>query len=75
VNRQFSNGFRDVRIVLRQAVSRIEFDVPAVLKRQHPDPIQLSLEQPFRPRESLLGERRAMGTSQSGKGSPHMLIS
>jgi hypothetical protein len=59
VHREFGDGVRHGRIrgVLRQPVARQEPNVGTVLEREETNAIELSLEEPFRPGEALLGKR------------------
>src|SRR2546428_9555293 len=57
-DRQVGYRFGDRRVMLEQPVARIQLHVGAVLEREHPDSIELPLEDPLSPGKPLLRERR-----------------
>jgi hypothetical protein len=61
-----------VRIVQRQPVAREQPDIGAILERDHADPVELPLEDPLRPGEAVLGQRRRHRLEPFGKGSRHV---
>ena len=48
----------DRRQILRQPIARVEPDVVALLEREQADAVELALEDPLRPGEPLLRQRR-----------------
>ena len=65
---QVGDSLGNGRVVLEQPVARIKLHVGAVFEREHPDSIELPLEDPLGAREPLLRKGRRHWHNPFGEG-------
>ena len=68
LHREMRNGRGHRGAVLRQPIARQQADVRFLTEREQANAIELPLEEPLRPSEALLRERRGHRLDPIGKG-------